>query len=157
MSLAAFLPYLGAVAGAAATGVLFPTGAWYAGLSKPGFTPPNLTFPVVWTLLYLMIATAATRIAGHDGSGTALGLWSLQIVLNALWTPVVFGAHRLRAGLVILALLWLAAAATMIAFFRLDLVAGLLFLPYLAWLCVAFALNLGLIRLNPAETGDARA
>ena len=82
------------------------------------------------------------------GSGMALALWALQIALNTLWTPVFFGAHRLRAAMGIILLLWLSVAAAMVSFWELDLVAGLLMVPYLAWLCVATALNYRIWRDN---------
>jgi translocator protein len=144
-----FLTYLAACAAAAATGLFFQPGSWYEGLAKPVWTPQRWVFPVVWTTLYVLMSWAAARVAGVAGSGQALALWSVQIALNALWTPVFFGLHKLRAGLVIIAALWLAVAATMVAFFQMDLLAGLMFLPYLAWISVATALNFSVMRRNP--------
>ena len=144
-----FLLLLGACAAAAASGSLFPTGAWYARLSKPRWTPPNLLFPIAWTTIYLLIAFAGARVAGLPGGGVALALWAVQIALNTLWTPAFFGARRMRFALGIMAALWAAVAAAMVAHWRLDPLAGAAFLPYLAWLCVAFALNLSLLRRNP--------
>ncbi|MBF9035961.1 sensory protein TspO [Rhodobacterales bacterium HKCCE2091] len=146
----ALLPFLAACAAAAATGTLFRPGAWYEALAKPAWVPPNKAFPVVWTVIYLLIAAAAARVAPDPDAGRALAFWSMQIALNTLWTPVFFGLHRMRAGLVIICLLWIAVAATMIAFFRVDLLAGLFFVPYLAWVSVAAAMNAALIRMNPA-------
>jgi tryptophan-rich sensory protein len=73
----------------------------------------------------------------------------VQIAFNTLWTPVFFGLRRMRAALVIIGCLWLSVAATMLAFFALDLWAGLMFLPYLAWVSTAALLNLSVLRLNP--------
>lgn len=149
-----FLTYLAACLAAGATGALFNPGDWYASLRKPTWTPPNWLFPVAWTTLYLCMSLAATRIAGLSGTGAdvgqALALWALQIALNTLWTPVFFGLRRMGAGLVVLVLLWLAVAATLVAFWRIDLIAGLLFLPYIAWVGVAGALNFSVWRLNRA-------
>jgi len=93
------------------------------------------------------------RIAMLSGSdervGQALALWSVQIALNTLWTPVFFGLRRIGAGLVIIALLWLAVAATLVAFWRIDPVAGYLFAPYLAWVTVAGLLNRSVYWRNP--------
>lgn len=144
-----FAIYLVACAAAAATGFLFKPGSWYEGLRKPGFTPPRWAFPVVWTLLYVLIAWVGARLSLLPGAGLALALWSAQIALNTLWTPVFFGQHRTGTALGILGLLWLAAAGLMVAAFRLDLLTGALTLPYVAWLCVAFALNFRIWRDNP--------
>ncbi|MEZ5754671.1 MAG: TspO/MBR family protein [Paracoccaceae bacterium] len=136
-----FLTYLAACGAAAATGAMFQPGEWYRGLSKPRWTPPDWLFPVAWMVLYLSMSAAAARVAMIPGTGQALALWSVQIALNTLWTPVFFGLRRIGAGLVIIFLLWLAVAATMVAFWQVDRIAGALFLPYLAWVTVAGMLN----------------
>ena len=148
-----FLIFLLACGCAAATGYLFPTGLWYKGLKKPTWTPPDWAFPVAWTILYVLIAFAGARVAAIGGPGAtwALALWALQIVANALWTPTVFGANRLRMGAGVIALLWVAVLGTLIACWRISPLAGLALLPYLAWVSLAAALNLELIRLNPNE------
>lgn len=138
-----------ACAAAGATGVLFQPGAWYHGLRKPGFTPPDWVFPVAWTTLYVLIAWAGARLAGLPGAGVAMALWAAQIALNTLWTPVFFGAHRPGLGMAVLAMLWLVVAALILAAFRLDMVAGLMLLPYLIWLSLAAALNFRIWRDNP--------
>ncbi len=148
-----FFTYLAACGAAAATGAMFQPGDWYRALSKPRWTPPDWVFPVTWTVLYLCMAVAAMRIAGIDGGaavGQALALWSVQIALNTLWTPVFFGLRRLGAGLVIISLLWLAVTATMVAFWQIDRIAGLLFAPYVVWVTIAWALNRSVYSRNPA-------
>lgn len=149
MDIALFLIFLAATAAAAATGMFFQTGAWYAALAKPSFTPPSIAFPIVWTTLYVLMALAAARVAPLPGAQYALALWALQIALNTLWTPVFFGLHRMWAGLAIIVLLWLVIAAMIVVFWRLDRLAGALLVPYLAWITVAGSLTVGLIRLNP--------
>ncbi|THD85583.1 tryptophan-rich sensory protein [Aliigemmobacter aestuarii] len=153
MDFTLFLIFLLACGPAAATGAMFSPGEWYRGLSKPRWTPRDWMFPVAWTTLYLCMSVAAARVAGLAGQdarvGMALAFWALQIGLNTLWTPVFFGLHRIRAGMIVLSLLWLAVAATTVAFWMVDAIAGSLFLPYLAWVSVAGALNLSVLRLNP--------
>ena len=136
-----FLTYLAACGAAAATGAMFQPGEWYRGLSKPRWTPPDWLFPVAWTVLYLSMSAAAARVAMLPDTGQALALWSVQIALNTLWTPVFFGLRRIGAGLVVIGLLWLAVAATMVAFWQVDRIAGALFVPYLVWVTVAGMLN----------------
>ncbi|HAL75439.1 MAG TPA: sensory protein TspO, partial [Rhodobacteraceae bacterium] len=106
-----FLIFLVACFAAGATGGLFPPGAWYQQLNKPSWTPPNWLFPVAWTSLYLCMSVAGARVAGLPGNGLAMAFWSLQIALNALWTPVFFGLRNLRLGLIVLIGLWLSVAA----------------------------------------------
>lgn len=144
-----FLIFLAATGAAAATGSIFSPGDWYAGLTKPWFTPPPAAFPIVWTTLYILMSVAAARVGPKPGSQYALALWSWQIALNTLWTPVFFGANNMWAGLVIIVLMWLAIAGTIVTFWRKDRLAGALMVPYLAWVSVAAALTIALIRLNP--------
>ncbi|SER85265.1 TspO and MBR related proteins [Tranquillimonas rosea] len=145
-----FLLFLVVCGASATTGSMFQPGEWYRALDKPTWTPPNWVFPVTWTVLYLLISAAAARVAPLDGSGVALGLWAMQIAYNTLWTPIFFGLRRMRPALIIIGVLWLAVAATMVAFLRLDLWAGLMFVPYLVWVTIAGGLNASVLRRNPA-------
>ncbi len=149
-----FFTYLAACGAAAATGAMFQPGAWYRGLDKPRWTPPDWLFPLAWMVLYLCMSVAAARVAARSdapGAGMALALWSVQITLNTLWTPVFFGLRRMGAGLLIISLLWLAVAATMVAFMQIDRIAGLLFAPYIVWVTVALALNRSVYWRNSPE------
>lgn len=141
--------FLAASVAAAATGILFRPGPWYRALKKPRWTPPNLAFPLVWTALYLGSSYGAARVALQPGAGLALAFWAMQIAFNTLWTPVFFGAHRLGGGLFVMAGLIVALLGMVVTFWALDLVAGLLVLPYLAWILVAASLNWWIWRNNP--------
>ena len=146
-----FAIFFAACAAAGATGAMFQPGEWYKSLKKPSWTPPNWLFPLAWTTLYVCMSAAGARVAGLDGSGLALALWALQIALNTLWTPVFFGLRNIRGGMVVLVALWAAVAGCMIALWSLDWIAGILFLPYLAWVTTAGALNWSVMTLNPGE------
>lgn len=147
-----FAIFLAACFAAGSTGALFSPGAWYDSLKKPGWTPPNWLFPLAWTTLYLLMSAAAARVAPLEGSAYGMAFFALQIALNTLWTPVFFGLKRMGAGLVVLAALWIAVAATLLAFWSVDWLAGVMFLPYLAWVTVAGALNYSVWRLNPSTS-----
>jgi translocator protein len=118
-----FFTYLAACGAAAATGAMFSPGEWYKTLEKPSWTPPDWVFPVAWTALYLCMS---------------------------LWSPVFFGLRKMRAALIVVSFLWLAVAVTLVAFARIDWIAGLLFLPYIVWVTIATALNAAVLRRNPA-------
>ncbi len=145
-----FSIFLAACAAAGAMGAIFPPGDWYDRLEKPSWTPPNWLFPLAWTTLYVLMSIAGARVGALPGNGVALALWSLQIAVNALWTPVFFGLRKLKAGMVILGALWLSVAFATVALWAVDTLAGLMFVPYLVWVTVAGALNLAVIRLNPS-------
>jgi tryptophan-rich sensory protein len=136
--------------GGAVTVPQVPT--WYAGLNQPSFRPPDWLFGPVWTTLYLMMAIAAWlawRTAGRAHRSGVIVLFVLQLTLNALWPPIFFGAHLLLIGLIDIVLLWLALAATLVRFWTVRPVAGILLLPYLAWVSFASVLNAAIWRLNP--------
>ena len=151
MIYALFAIFLAACFAAGSTGGLFPPGEWYERLKKPWWTPPNWLFPVAWTTLYLCMAAAGARVAMSPDNALAMALWALQIALNGLWTPVFFGLRRMKLGMIVLSALWLSVAATLVALWQVDWIAGLLVVPYLTWVSVAAALNLSVLRLNPAE------
>ncbi|WBU63748.1 tryptophan-rich sensory protein TspO [Paracoccus aerodenitrificans] len=143
-----FLILLSACAAAAATGSVFLPGEWYRSLKKPSWTPPKKAFPIVWTALYVISAFAATRIALSANPAPGLALWSLQIALNTLWTPVFFGARRMGMGMIVIAVLWVVLAAIIPVFLQADLLAGLLMIPYLVWISIAAGLNWRIWRDN---------
>lgn len=146
LSLVAFILVVAAVA---SMGSLFMPGAWYAGLAKPSWTPPNWLFGPVWSVLYLMIAIAGWLAWLSPNRGTLLPVWGAQLALNGIWSPVMFGWHRIGLALVVIVLMWLAIAAFVAASWPRTRAAALLFLPYLAWVSYASALNFALWRLNP--------
>ena len=147
-----FCIFLAACFAAGSTGGLFPPGPWYRNLSKPSWTPPDWVFPVVWSTLYICMAVAGARAALQPDNALAMAFWALQIALNGLWTPVFFGLKRIKLGMVVLTALWLSVAATIWALIQVDLLAGILFFPYLVWVTIAGALNASVWRLNPVES-----
>ncbi|MDJ1017797.1 MAG: TspO/MBR family protein [Paracoccaceae bacterium] len=147
-----FIIFLAGCGAAATTGAMFDPGEWYEGLEKPPWTPAKWVFPAAWSVLYLCIAAAGARVAVLEGSAYAMAFFALQLALNTLWTPIFFGLRRMGAGMVVIVFLWLAVAATMLAFFALDWIAGALFAPYLLWVTIAAALNFSVWRRNPTAT-----
>ena len=125
---------------------------WYAALAKPSFQPPGWSFGVVWTALYAMMGIAVALIAAAPSSPRrtrALWLFGVQLALNFAWSPVFFGQGMIDAGLLIIAALDVLVTMAIISFWRIRPLAGALLIPYLAWLCVATALNHETGRLNP--------
>ena len=139
---------------AGATGGRLSPGSGYSNLKKPSWTPPNWLFPVAWTSLYFCMSFAGARAAIAPDNGLAMALWSLQIALNTLWSPVFFGLKNIKLGLMVLIALWLSVACTMLALWQVDWLSGLLFVPYLVWVTVAGALNAAVWRLNFEENNQ---
>ena len=143
-----FLVFLFACMAAGLTGSLFPPGKWYSELNKPVWTPPNWVFPVAWPILYLLMSYSGATLANLESAGSALALWALQISLNTLWTPVFFGLKNFKLGLIIIFLLLVSVAICTYVFWLYAWISGLLFLPYLAWVIFAAALNAAVFKLN---------
>lgn len=128
------------------------TSSWYQELVKPPFQPPGWVFGPVWTTLYALMGVAAWRVlrlgVGRPGVRLALGLFAAQLLLNAIWSPIFFGAHMIVVALVVLVALWAILLATLIAFLKLDKTAGSLLIPYQLWVTFAAVLNAAIVRLN---------
>jgi benzodiazapine receptor len=136
---------------AAALGARFLPDEWYRRLNKPTWNPPNSIFAPVWTILYLMMAAAAWLVWWRHGIGGALIsllLFVAQLLLNAAWTWLFFGRHQIRGALIDIVILWLTILATLISFWKLEPVAGMLLLPYLAWVSFATVLNWTIWQMN---------
>ena len=136
---------------AASLGALFMPGEWYASLRKPSWNPPDWVFGPVWMALYTMMAVAAWLVwkrGGFAAQRRSLGLFILQLALNAAWTPLFFGMHALGLAFAEIVLLWATIVATLAAFWPVSRTAAWLLAPYLAWVSFAAALNFALWRLN---------
>jgi tryptophan-rich sensory protein len=122
---------------------------WYASLNHPAITPPNAVFGPVWTTLYILMAIAAWLVWKKTGwRSIEIAAFGLQLALNFLWSLLFFALHSIGGALVEVIALDLAILATTILFFRRNRIAGLLFLPYLAWALFATVLTHAFWRLN---------
>ena len=125
---------------------------WFAALQKPSFMPPGWMFGVVWTTLYTLMGVALALVWVSPDSTertAALRLFFIQLAVNFAWSPIFFGARLIEVGLVTIVIMFVLVAVTAWRFWRIRPLAGLLLVPYLAWLCLATALNFEIGRLNP--------
>ena len=136
-------------------GSLFTTPAiptWYATLRKPSFTPPNWIFSPVWIALFVLMGIAAFLVWNKGLSDQkvkiALSIFALQLILNVLWSVMFFGLRSPLAGLIEIAVLWMAILLTIFYFFKVSHVAGILLIPYFLWVSFAAVLNFSIWRLN---------
>ena len=135
---------------AASSGAIFRPGAWYAGLAKPPWTPPNWAFPVVWSTLFVLNAVAGWLVwqRGWTAAGLPLAVYGLSLMINASWSGIFFGLHRMALGLAIVMALWLSIASVIVLFAPVNRLAATLVAPYLVWVTIAAALNLRVLQLN---------
>lgn len=125
---------------------------WYAGLVKPSFNPPGWVFAPVWTILYALMGIAAWLVyeksPGRKDIRGALAVFGVQLVLNALWSIVFFGAHQILGAAVLIVVLWVMIVVTIRVFSRISKAAAYLLVPYILWVSFATVLNISLYVLN---------
>jgi translocator protein len=145
--------FLAAAIGGAASIEAAP---FYARLVQPDWAPPASLFGPVWTVLYVLMGIAAWlvwRVGGFAATRSALALFLVQLLFNALWSWLFFAWHRGALAFAGILLLWALIAATLVSFWRIRPLAGALLLPYLLWVGFAAALNFALWQLNPGLLG----
>lgn len=131
--------------------------AWFQELVKPSLYPPPATFGIVWSILYVMMGLAATIVLTAFGArwrGPAMIAFAVQFVLNLGWSPLFFAAHRITWSLGLLVAIDVAVLVTLVLFFRVRRTAGLLLVPYLAWVLFATVLNWQFLEANPDADGQ---
>jgi len=125
---------------------------WFTALAKPAIQPPNIAFPIVWTILYVLMGLALALVLsarGARGRAAAVTLFVVQLAVNLVWSPIFFRFHLLDLALIVIVALAVLVAVTMVAFWRVRALAGLMLLPYLAWVCFASVLFSQVRDLNP--------
>lgn len=156
LAIAVLLPLMVGALGAIATSEAVPT--WYAGLTKPGWSPPPWLFAPVWTVLYVAMGVASWLVwrAGADGVRarhaaavrSGLLLYAAQLLANAAWSPIFFGLKRPDLAFLVIVVMWVLIVLTTWRFLRISRMAGLLLVPYAAWVTFAAALNGAIWQLN---------
>ena len=139
---------IAAMVGSAAS---IQAGSFYSALARPSWAPPGALFGPVWTLLYLMRAAAGGMAMGARGGDRPRGLaalFLLQLVLNALWSWTFFKWHSGLGSMITIAALLIAILLNTVAFWRVNVVSGVLMLPYFAWVSFAALLNWAIWSLN---------
>lgn len=124
---------------------------WYANLQKPWFNPPNLAFPIAWSILFAMMAVALWRVVMlSDGAerSRALIAFAVQLAFNIGWSFCFFGAQSPLLGLIEVVPFWLSILWTIRTFRPIDGVAAALLYPYAAWVAFAGLLNASILYLN---------
>ena len=151
IGLAVFLAICLGVSGIGGAVTATSVGSWYQALQKPSFNPPDWVFAPVWTTLYVMIAIAGWwlwRRVGLRPARTAFAVYAVQLALNLAWSILFFSFRMIGAALIEVVVLLAAVLVTQLMFWRQDRVAGLLFVPYAAWVSFAMLLNAALWALN---------
>ena len=138
------------IVGSVFTSPAIPT--WYMSLNKPIFNPPNWIFGPVWSLLYILMGISFYMIwekrKKNKNAANAIKLFAVQLVLNAVWSPIFFGAKNLFLSLIVIIFMWFAILKTIRAFAKVNKTASYLLYPYIAWVSFASVLNFSIWMLN---------
>ncbi|MEX2517111.1 MAG: TspO/MBR family protein [Gammaproteobacteria bacterium] len=147
----ALVSFLAVIFLVAIFGAQFTPGDWYTQLNKPTWTPPDWVFPLVWPVLYIMIAIAGWQVwrrFGFVGARPAFYAYSLQLFLNACWSWLFFGLQNPLLGLFDILALLIIIGFNIRLFHRADPLAGWLLVPYWLWVLYAATLNSAIVILN---------
>jgi len=133
-------------------GAMTQVGPWYHHLAKPAWTPPDVAFGVIWTVIFAFAAASgslawlgAKTLATRE---TIIGLFAANGFFNVFWSLLFFTLHRPDWALWESLGLWLSVAALVVVLMRVSRLAGLLTVPYLVWVSIAVLLNADVVRLN---------
>lgn len=125
---------------------------WYQNLNKPFFNPPGWVFGPVWTALYIMMGISAFLVwqkgIPKRKVKIALVFFAIQLLLNAIWTPLFFGLKSPLAAFIDIMFLWLAVLITIALFYKLSRAAAFLLTPYILWVTFAAVLNFSIMTMN---------
>lgn len=123
---------------------------WYASLEKPSFNPPNFIFAPVWTTLFLLMGISLYLIWSKEKGNKKIALifFSIQLILNTLWSILFFGLQNPFLAFIEIIILWTFILLTSLKFYRLNKTAAFLLTPYLLWVSFAAVLNFTIFRIN---------
>jgi len=124
---------------------------WYQTLNKPQFSPPNFVFGPVWTTLYLLMGVSIFLVLEQKlkkEKNKIIELFSLQLLLNFLWSVIFFTGHQPFVAFLDILLLWGSILFLIIKFWKFSKPASYLLVPYLLWVSFATVLNASIVMLN---------
>ena len=139
---------LAGIAGSFFTVSSIPT--WYSTLIKPVLNPPSWIFGPVWVTLYALMGISLWLVWKSNSSEKRRAIWLfiVQLALNAIWSPIFFGAHSIGNALAVIVLLWAAIILTILIFKKISKPAAWLLVPYIVWVSFAAYLNFSIWMMN---------
>ncbi len=125
---------------------------FYSTVNLPPFAPPSFLFPIVWTILYLLMGVSAYIIyssnAPNSHKQAALTIYAISLLVNFIWPFIFFNARMYLFAFFWIILLWLLIALTIAAYYKINKTAAYLQIPYFIWVTFAAILNLAIVILN---------
>ncbi|MBQ9023998.1 MAG: tryptophan-rich sensory protein [Bacilli bacterium] len=125
-------------------------GDTYKSFNKPPLSPPGILFPIVWSILFILMGISIYRImmTNSDKKKEARLIYFIQLIINACWTPIFFGLKEYFLAFLWILMLILLVVTMILIFFKIDKISAYLNIPYLIWLLFACYLNFGVFILN---------
>ena len=124
----------------------------YSAVNRPPLSPPAVVFPIVWTVLYILMGVSLYLVWNNGDTYAdktmAYVLFGFQLFLNFIWSPVFFSAQQYLLAFIILVILWISVLLMILSFAKIYKPAALLQIPYIIWLTIAGYLNMGVYLLN---------
>lgn len=117
-------------------------------VTKPPLTPPAIVFPIVWSILYVLMGISAARVYLREGDSHAIRVFGINLILNFFWSIIFFNLRAFCFAAIWLILLFITVLSMTIKFWRIDRLAGALQIPYLVWLVIAGYLNIFICLVN---------
>jgi tryptophan-rich sensory protein len=126
-------------------GITVATNNIYPTLNKPPLSPPGILFPIVWSILFILMGISVYLVRENKD---AVKAYFIQLIFNALWTPIFFGLNAFLFAFIWLLLLLVLVIIMTVKFHYLDKISAYLLIPYIIWLVFAGYLNFGVYLLN---------
>lgn len=121
----------------------------FSEINQPALSPPGWLFPVVWTVLYILMGIASYLvISSEKNSRPALIFYGLQLLFNFIWSPIFFNLQNYLLAFIVLVILWILVVITTVMFYKISKPAGYLMIPYILWITFAGYLNLAIYLIN---------
>ena len=120
----------------------------YSTITLPPFAPPSSLFPIMWTILYILMAISATIIYRKSSSAKSLVIYAVQLLVNFIWPLIFFDGRMFFVSFLWLILLWILVLWMTVEFYKVDHIAAYLQIPYILWLTFAAVLNWSIFSLN---------
>ncbi len=124
----------------------------FSALEKPLLSPPGWLFPVVWSILFVLMGIASYLVITSGGLqkhiNSAITVYAVQLIFNFFWSFFFFNLKLYFFSFAWIIALWLLIIVTLVLFSRLSKTSGYLLIPYLLWVSFASYLNLGIALLN---------
>lgn len=122
----------------------------YKEIVKPKFSPPSIVFPIVWSILYILMSISLYLVlkSSHTDQKSSLKIYIFQLLVNSTWTLIFFGFNNYLLGIIWIILLIVLVITMIMNFYQINKISALLQIPYLLWLCIALYLNCSIYLLN---------